>query len=508
MHTSCDICYRPMVEPAEFNPKGAEKLCISCLYREYSSPRTRLEEVQQLHLNDMQALSSMKVYQFTDQAMFRSLMMYPVGYNEGELYRNPDDFGGNLIGATVSICPNLEVLKVTNTAIPVTEGLAHHLRDWCVKLREFTYLGKAFDTTAMATLLLDLDTLETLHVSGLKTCECQGEEAFKRAIEKLGKALRGHQKLTNLSFTACRALRIENGRLLNILGAPILEEDEEMTDAAAPASTEALKYGDLKLNSLEFRRCPVPGQALAIYLSSPPAAHLKHLYIGGCKSVKARDLSEAVVKDAEGLIASDEPLEVEIDGYLMSKNFFKGLQHRITRLRIFEPNYAQYCTLTSSIEKGYLPRLTSIVILPAQEDLALWGVRYLRFNGTRFVYSSVWSPDHLARYARKHMGVEEGEEAAFHPRWGHLKEGLQKWISWAGSNAEVSVGDDAWQEMRENQARLGYWKSQGEWEALDLQKFGEPRRSESPSVDRHSVAERRRERRHSPFPCKECRKAK
>lgn len=480
-----------MVETAESKPSDAEMpVCITCLGRDFSNPPTRLEDIQQLHINEAQPLSSFKLYQYAMEP-YNQFLLYPRGYNEGKPFRNPDDFGSNLIGAIISICPNLEVLKVTNTTIPVTSRLTRHLRDWCTKLREFTYLGKACDTSAMAYLVQDVIELEALHVSSVKTCECQGEEAAEEAVELLGKALRDHLGLKRLAFTACRALKVRNGRLLELLGARI------------NANCQAPKYGDLKLESLEFHRCPVPGSALSFYLSTPPAAHLKHLYIGGCKSVKADDLAEAVEKDTEGLVKSDEPLELEIDASLMSKRLFQALKHRITRLRIFEPTFGQYCILTSSIERRFLPRLASLTILPAQGDLAMWDVRGIRFNGTRFIRSSIWSPKQLMEYARANL--TPGEED-WCPRWGHLKYGIEKWLEYVGSHAEFSVGDQAWQEMRENRARLAYWKSQGEWEALDLEKYGERRRSVSPSVSWDSREERRHERRPSLFPCKECRR--
>lgn len=509
MHAQCGSCSRPMVQAAESMPEGAAKpLCVSCLGRELSNAPTRLEQIQELYLSETLPLASYKVYHFTEEPrpnQPRQYLISPPGYNEGEAYRNPDDFGSNLIGATISICPNLKVLYVTNTPIPVKLGLTRALTVWCTKLRDFTYVGKAFDTVAMAQLVHSVSTLEALHVSSVKTCDCQGETAAKQAVELLGRCLRSHAKLTRLTFTACRALRIGNGRLLDILSAPIVRENAETSDAAAPADTGGPDYGVLKLESFQLRRCPVPGPALSVYLSSPNAAHLKHLCIGGCKYVKAEHLAEAVAKDTKGLIASDEPLDLDLDADLISKELFKGLQHRIRRLRLFEPTFKQYCILTTSIEKGYLPRLAKLIILPAQADLAMWGVRGIRFNGTEFVRGSHWSPTQLGEYARANMDADEED---WYPRWGHLRIGLEKWLAYVESHAELSVGDGFWQLMREDRARVGYWKSQGPWEALDLEKYGERRRSASPSVGREGREERRQERRLSPFPCRECRKTK
>lgn len=119
------------------------------------------------------------------------------------------------------------------------------------------------------------------------------------------------------------------------------------------------------LESLELRRSPVPGKALATFLASPAAGSLQHLFLGGLKRVKATDLVPSASK-VPAFVTSTEALDLQLDGRLCSIALFKALGHRIVELRIFEPDFAQ---LLEALP--LLPRLRNLIVCPREGQDAL-----------------------------------------------------------------------------------------------------------------------------------------
>lgn len=198
-------------------------------------------------------------------------------------------------------------------------------------------------------------------------------------------------------------LAVEDGVLLRSLAelarsSRIEDKDQNpVNNAASNDHDDTPGQFALRLTSFEVRRCGVKGLALCDFLASPACEELQHLFIGGCKRVRASHLEVAPTSFARGdrsksdygkkqplganldpapgkalPTGSTRPLELELDGRLLSTALLKRLGLRIVHLRIFEPAAVHLDLLIKALEKRRLPNLSELVVLPAEIDLDGW----------------------------------------------------------------------------------------------------------------------------------------
>lgn len=356
--------------------------------------------IHQLKLFDVRPFQSEVV---NGEVVFRNIPFIPVSLIHDDLKRAtcPDlaTLPRNLVEAAISVCPNLRELSTLQSVVPLDEHLARLMSLRTPRLRSLTFQSWQADTAATAILLRGLPNLEMLHVMSMKTCPCRGPKATREAALEVGLAIRNHPKLKKVVFNGCKALKVEKGLLMRVLAG--LEHRKDCRNAGhhhghhqgndsyqqvssstmEPDSPSTPVQAFTGLISLELRRCPLPGDCLLSYLVSPFASHLDHLFIGGCRKVHADDLKEATssgspsragqaAKKPVGIVASRRGLNLEIDGRLLSKELLENLDHRLTTLRIFEPNQRHLQILVAAIsQKERLGRLESLTILPLETEV-------------------------------------------------------------------------------------------------------------------------------------------
>ena len=216
-------------------------------------------------------------------------------------------------------------------------GLADKMVERVPQLRSLTFHSPHIDSGALATVIEGLPHLHTLDVSGVRTCACRGKIGQLQGMLELTYALRSASELGRLVMTSSRVFAVQNGEFLEAL---------------------ALEGSELRLKSLELRRSPVRGQALARFLQSPVCKGLSHLFVGGCKRVRSRHLSHL-----------PEAGEIELDGSLLSP---EALPRSTSRLRIYEPGATTLANLSDVIRKGRLPHLEQVTLLPRRDAAAAW----------------------------------------------------------------------------------------------------------------------------------------
>lgn len=363
---------------------------------------------------------------------------------------------------TLSVCPNLHALQVYQSSVALSPSAAYTISLRTPRLKSLTFRSPHCDAASLAGLVRRLDLLHTLDVSSVKTCPCRGHAGLVHGAIELGLALRTHPKLHRVVFNSCKVLGVDDGLLLRVLSGEdryTCEHKEALRNRLreqhhqhyhpdhhfdhhnlASPSLMSPEGPSLRLRSIEFRRSPLHGRALLRYLRSAPAAQLNHLFIGGCKHVRPGHLILATqaVCPHSGLTSSTEPLQLEVDGRLLSKEMLRNLSHRITLLRVFEPADEHLKIIAHVLRSGGLDRLTEIVILPKEEDLPRWSP--LSHN--------------LASL------LDDAEiPASSPPPTGDLRRYMQSQLALLGHRrpVDLTVGDEAWHAMQQCKLELRFW---------------------------------------------------
>lgn len=177
------------------------------------------------------------------------------------------------------------------------------------------------------------------------------------------------------------------------------------------------------------------------YLRSAPAASLNHLFIGGCKQVRPGHLILATQTNhgQHGIASSMNPLHLELDGRLLTKEMLRNLSHRITQLRVFEPTLDHLKVLVHVLKSGGLHRMSDLVILPRETDVP------------------EWSP--LSRDVADTAIEAEGPLLAHTTKTGELRRYMEYQLGLINRHAPVdlTIGDEAWHDMQQCKEELRFW---------------------------------------------------
>ncbi|PWN27343.1 hypothetical protein BDZ90DRAFT_176030 [Jaminaea rosea] len=349
-----------------------------------------------------------------------SLELYDVGpiYDDVHPFSPPHiaaatTYPGHLIGATLSLfSPTaLRTLLVHQSPFPLNATLAYAISEWAPRLTRLSFRAHCVDASSLGRLVETLIELEDLEVGSVKTCWCRGHEGRAEGAKDLAGAIAAAKGLKRLTMHSSNVLTVESGVFFDVLAGR-----HKKSSCPAHGDDGAASTSDSSgLKSLELRRSPVPGRALARYLASPAAGSLQRLFIGGCKDVRAGHLASALAPhnapERCAFTSSDGPLHLEVDGRLISSDVLAAIGHRIVFLRLYQPD-AVHCKLVGeAAQKGQLSRCSHIVVVPSGDD-------------------------------------EEEDVVGIRADW---TSSLQ------GTDVDVSVGDEAWRSMRRDLDERRAW---------------------------------------------------
>lgn len=380
-----------------------------------------------------------------------------------------DSNNGGMIASATSLCPNLKVslgirevvakdatwdwltdqsfdlsscvhylmlsllqsLTVLQTPLPFTLALAASLISSCPNLKHLTYRTPHLDASALALAICNLRELTSFDVSGVRSCWCRGAVGRTQGMMELASALSRARNLKRMVFTACKVFSVDNSALLFKLGKASREGTAICSHGHAQVGVD---FG-MSLSSLEIRRSPVSGKSLAFFLSSPSCQDLKHLFIGGCAKVGQSHLIQAFKSNL-----SSTPLDLEIDGYLVSNDLLKMIGSRLSNLRLFEPNLACLDFLTKALVDGTLSNLLRLTIIPSEDTISEW---ICNQDLTQEQYST------SLKSSTQSSRLDSLTITRF-----------IKLLKERNPVAEVRIGDGPWMRMREAIADRKWWADQ------------------------------------------------
>ncbi|KAN0063870.1 hypothetical protein ACQY0O_003476 [Thecaphora frezii] len=308
---------------------------------------------------------------------------------------------GGPIGAVLALCPNAKTLMVLQTPLALMPSLASVMVAKTPRLRSLTYRSPHVDAEAVATAVAGLRYLHTLDVSGVRTCRCRGEAARRNGVRALAASLRQSGSLRRLVFTACRALSTDRGALLSLIAS-----DDDGFGVTRGERTI------LRLSSLELRRSPVKGPALAALLRSQACRELQHIFVGGCKRIRGRHFgppqqSNGCSTDGGDRAASALAVnELSIDGRLLSTDLNVTALKHLRRLRIYAPRPHELRILLRIVEEGNMPLLSELILLPCDGDVDGWLAKEAcpEADSIRSMLA-----EGLRRYCQQHATIRVGD---------------------------------------------------------------------------------------------------
>ncbi|CAO1635401.1 unnamed protein product [Parajaminaea phylloscopi] len=408
---------------------------------------------------------------------------------------------GNIIGVALSLLPNLETLVISQCPIPVNMAMAYAISVFTPRLRRLTLRSPHVDASALAMLVRNLAHLEELEVGSVKTCWCRGALGRQEGAKDLADALHRAASLKRIVFNSSAVTAVDGGLLFKLLAqtaqtyrcadSPIVAADHVWSANAAggvscsPDSARARRVAhnhgrgrpmgqtqrpdqeqaggersgvdamSFSPRSLELRRSGLHGNALVTFLASPSAARLRRLFIGGCKSVRPIHLAKLMARrhghSVTPFVLSREPLYLEIDGRLLTREVLLGLSHRIVYLRVFEPAPAHVSLIESCLADGALARCRHIVICPSQGETESTDAR-MQEGGDEDADEGPASSADDGDMFRQHR-----------PRsWRDIQSRLQQTLasrksSPGESHTDVSIGDTAWWKMNREREEMRRW---------------------------------------------------
>lgn len=316
-------------------------------------------------------------------------------------------YPGHLIGATLSVAPpTLRNLIVHQSPLPLNATLAYVISAWAPHLAKLSFRAHCVDASSLGRLVETLKGLEELEVGSVKTCWCRGQTGRIEGAKDLAGALAAAPALKRLTLHSSNALAVGGGIFFDVLAGNGKEHCHKSCAGNNGSASSAAPT--TQLTSLEIRRCPVRGSAIARYLSSPAAASLQRLFIGGCKGVRAGHLASALSPAPCAFITSRQPLSLELDGRLLSNELLTALAHRVVFLRLHDPEDKHCEMVRKAAQAGQLAKCGEIVVIPG----------------------------------------DDADEDQLRASWTSAVK---------GTRIDLTVGDEAWRSMRKDQEERAAW---------------------------------------------------
>lgn len=404
-----ELSIRSTIDAREFVRRhNAPEVCNSCLsfipsfvHDSHAGRHEDLgtddifERAQQLQ-HDKERLFKVRHLVFKRVGYRPSVALY-VSENDPEGPKPGDD---TLLATALGLLPSLHSLTIDESPFSLTPALAIRMAHLAPKLRKLVFRCRRVEPICLAVLLHHLHDLRELEVGSVKMCWCRDASGHRQSAKELGKALgtaimRGH--LQHLVLHTSSVFGYESGLVLREMTkvAEGRQEDERHVNAltimdneatSSSTATKAHSQDDLaaprtapqqqkSLKSLELHRLPATGVSFAAFLSSPAAAHLENLFIGGCKSIGPQHLAAVIRGDfgtaKPAFVTSTSPLSLRIDARLLSPALLQGLGHRIASMRLYEPREEHVKLLSDARACGTLSRCAHVVVLPHVDDLRL-----------------------------------------------------------------------------------------------------------------------------------------